>query len=163
MGSTYPRETHPVTAGGSWVTATPPEPAGCRERRGKAPRRAEMAWWREVSPRPGAAMFGTGVAKSMYAALYGELAPYAPLDELSQDAYSLFYARSAAMGWLTPAVEGASGGSWGMNDAGAGPDSGPHPPRVAWFQVTLTGPPPGGFCRCSRSCRVRARSRQGWE
>ena len=103
-----------------------------------------MAWWREVSPGPEPAMFGTAVAKSMYAALYGELAPHAPLDGLSQDAYSLFYARSAAMGWLTPAVEGASGGSWGMNDAGAGPDSGPHPPRVAWFQVTLTGPPSGG-------------------
>src|SRR5215831_16917131 len=102
-----------------------------------------MAWWREVSPGPEPAMFGTAVAKSMYAALYGELAPHAPLDGLSQDAYSLFYARSAAMGWLTPAVEGASGGLWGMNDAEAGPGSGPRPSRVAWFQVVLTGPAPG--------------------
>ena len=89
-------------------------------------------------------MFGTRVANSMYAALYGDLAPHAPLAEFSQDAYSLFYARSAAMGWLTPSVEGASGGLWAMNDAGAGVDSGPQPLRVAWFQVTLTEPLPAG-------------------
>jgi hypothetical protein len=95
-----------------------------------------------LSTEPEPAMFGTRVAKSMYAAFYGELAPHAPLGELSQDAYSLLYARSAAMGWLSLAVEGASGGEWGMNDAEAGPGSGPQPQRVAWFQVTLTGPAP---------------------
>jgi hypothetical protein len=88
------------------------------------------------------AVFGTQAAKTMYAAFYGELALHAPQDELSQDAYSLFYARSAAMGWLTPAVEGAPGGLWGMNDAGASPGTGPQPQRVAFFQVTLTGPAP---------------------
>jgi hypothetical protein len=79
----------------------------------------------------------------MYAALYGELVmlPRAGgLDELTQDAYSLFYARSAAMGWLTPAVEGATGGFWGMNDAEEVPGSGAPPHRAAWFQVVLTGP-----------------------
>src|SRR5258708_39390093 len=49
------------------------------------------------------------------------------------------------MGWLTRAEEGATGGLWGMNDAEAGPAPGPRPQRVAWFQVVLTGPFPGGL------------------
>jgi hypothetical protein len=97
-----------------------------------------------LSTAPEPAIFGAQAAKPMYAAFYGELALHAAQDELSQDAYSLFYARSAAMGWLTPATEAAPGGLWGMNDAGASPGSGPQPQRVAFFQVTLTGPAPGG-------------------
>ncbi len=84
----------------------------------------------------------------MFAALFGELASRPRPDvagERSQDAYSLFYGRSAAMGWLTRAEEGATGGLWGMNDAEAGPAPGPRPQRVAWFQVVLTGPFPGGL------------------
>jgi hypothetical protein len=82
----------------------------------------------------------------MYAALYGELMPYQRLDvpdKGQQDAYSLFYARSAAMGWLTSAVRDGRRGLWGMNDAEAGPVSGPRPFRVAFFQVVLTGPSQG--------------------
>jgi hypothetical protein len=74
----------------------------------------------------------------LYAALYGEFVPHPQSvagGELSQDAYSLFYARSAAMGWLTPAREGELGGLWGMNDAEAG--------VFAFFQVTLTEPAEG--------------------
>ncbi len=89
-------------------------------------------------------MFGTRAAKPMYAAFYGEIVPHAPLTELSQDAYSLFYSRSAAMGWLAPAVEGASGGVWGMNDAEVSPALEPRPHPVAWFQVTLTEPAGAG-------------------
>jgi hypothetical protein len=62
----------------------------------------------------------------MFAALFGELVPHPrPVtpDDVRQDAYSLFYARSSAMGWLTPAVQGAAGGLWGMNDAEAAPRS----------------------------------------
>jgi hypothetical protein len=83
----------------------------------------------------------------MFAALFGELLLHPLPDTPAErpDAYSLFYARSAALGWLTPAVEGASGGLWGMNDAEAGPASGPQPSRVAFFQVVLTGPAPGGM------------------
>src|SRR5215472_17806301 len=90
-----------------------------------------------------AALPGTGAARTMYAALYGELARHPRSDggDGSEDAYSLFYARSAAMGWLTPATEGARGGLWGMNDAEAGPGAGPS--RVAFFQVMLTGPAGG--------------------
>ena len=79
----------------------------------------------------------------MFAALFGELVLHRRLDtesEATQDAYSLFYARSSAMRWLTPAVQGAAGGLWGMNDAAAVPDSGPRPSRVAFFQVVLTEP-----------------------
>jgi hypothetical protein len=95
-----------------------------------------------------APLSGVRAARTMFAALFGDLALHPPpesVDDLSEDAYSLFYARSAAMGWLTPAVEGASGGLWGMNDAEAGRGSGPQPSRVAFFQVVLTGPSPGGL------------------
>lgn len=82
----------------------------------------------------------------MHAALYGEFTPYALRHHrvASSDAYSLFVARSSAMGWL--AGEGTAG-LWGMNDADT-PDpvdrgdgrSGPG--RVAWFQVSAD-PVPG--------------------
>lgn len=87
---------------------------------------------------------------TMLAALYGELEPHPWRDPLvaSSDAYSLFVARSSAMGWLTEAEENASGGLWGMNDAGQDPApalaSESRPARVAWFQVSLTGPVPAG-------------------
>jgi hypothetical protein len=69
---------------------------------------------------------------------------HTPPGEFSRDAYSLFYARSAAMGWLTPAVEGDSGGLWGMNDAEAGPGSGTQRQPVSFFQVVVTRPAPDG-------------------
>ncbi|WP_326643601.1 hypothetical protein OG884_07775 [Streptosporangium sp. NBC_01755] len=83
---------------------------------------------------------------TMFAALHGELVshPWRDPHVASSDAYSLFVARSSAMGWLTEATENASGGLWGMNDAGQGPDSGSDPSRIAWFQVSLTEPVPDG-------------------
>jgi hypothetical protein len=84
-----------------------------------------------------AALPGLRAARTLYAALYGEFAPH-PRPAPAQDAYSLFYARSAAMGWLTPAREGELGGLWGMNDAAAG-----EGPPAAFFQVTLTEPAEG--------------------
>lgn len=84
----------------------------------------------------------------MHAALYGELTPHTLRDHrvASSDAYSLFVARSSAMGWL--AGEDAAG-LWGMNDAGT-PDPGERDAsdrrsglgRVAWFQVSAD-PVPG--------------------
>jgi hypothetical protein len=97
-----------------------------------------------------AAVPGLGAARTLYAALYGELTPHprpAAQGEPSQDAYSLFYDRSTAMGWLTPATEDARGGLWGMNDAEASPSSGPRPSPVAFFQVVLTEPARGGPAR----------------
>jgi hypothetical protein len=44
---------------------------------------------------------GRPAAGTMFAALYGELAPHAWRDSESEhDAYSLFYHRSIAMAWL---------------------------------------------------------------
>lgn len=91
---------------------------------------------------------GVRPARTMFAGLFGELAFHPRPDivgERLEDAYSLFHARSAAMGWLTPAQEGATGGLWGMNDAEAAPALGQQPQRVASFQVMLTGPVPGNL------------------
>ena len=101
----------------------------------------------ELSAEP--AMFpGLRPVRTMFAGLFGELAFHPRPDgagERVEDAYSLFYARSAAMAWLTPAQGGAMGGLWGMNDAEAALAPGPQPQRVAWFQVMLTSPPPGNL------------------
>ncbi|MEN2417024.1 hypothetical protein AABB02_02845 [Streptomyces rimosus] len=84
---------------------------------------------------------------TMFAALFGDLIRHPWRDPAVgfSDAYSLFVARSSAMGWLTSAEENASGGVWGMNDAGQDPDSssGSQPSRIAWFQVSLTEPVSG--------------------
>ncbi|MCP5095430.1 MAG: hypothetical protein GY943_07755 [Chloroflexi bacterium] len=75
---------------------------------------------------------------TMFAGLHGELTLHSwrDFDTTKSDAYSLFHSRSVAMGWLAKAVEGATGGLWGMNDAGQqGPDT-QHPYEV-WFQVSL--------------------------
>jgi hypothetical protein len=67
----------------------------------------------------------------MFAALFGDLALYPqPSDPArQQDAHSLFYTRSAALGLLDSV--------WGMNEAAAGEAA--HP-RAAWFQVDVTQP-----------------------
>lgn len=111
-----------------------------------------------------AAFPGARPARTMFAALFGELVLHPRPDaqgEVSQDAYSLFYARSSAMGWLTPAAEGASGGLWGMNDAEAGPGFGAQPSRLAFFQVVLTEQnlgkllPVQPFLACARDVMAR--------
>ncbi|MGW0432821.1 hypothetical protein ACWDV4_09785 [Micromonospora sp. NPDC003197] len=99
--------------------------------------------------RPGLAPGSARSAGSMFAALYGELVPHAWRDpESGHDAYSLFYDRSIAMGWLDD--RGAGGGVadrmrrapglWGMNDAGW-----EHPLAVpglvSWFQVGVSAVP----------------------
>ena len=84
-----------------------------------------------------AAFPGARPARTMFAALFGELALHPRPDaqgEVSRDAYSLFDARSSAMGWLTSAVEGASEGLWGMNDAEAVPGSGRRRPGLRSFR-----------------------------
>jgi hypothetical protein len=81
-------------------------------------------------------------AGTLYAALYGELSPHPWRGATpDSDAYRLFVARSAAMGWLAEPREGAAG-VWGMNDAGHVAASEPppaRPVRVAWFQASLAG------------------------
>jgi len=102
--------------------------------------------------------------RTLFAALHGELAPHPWRDPLAAtaDAYSLFVARSSAMGWLTEAEEDAPGGIWGMNDAGHALPSGAQPSRIAWFQVSLTHPLPASrpvpvqaFLSCARDVLAR--------
>src|SRR5260370_8177858 len=84
-------------------------------------------------------------ARTMFAALFGELVLHPrpdTLDERPENAYSLFYARSSALGWLTPAVEDASAGFWGMNDAEPAPPSAPQPQQLAPLHAVLPRPPP---------------------
>jgi hypothetical protein len=76
----------------------------------------------------------------MFAGLHGELTLHPWRDPIAaeSDAYSLFHSRSGAMGWLREAREGATGGLWGMNDAGQlGPDPDAQHPYALWFQVVL--------------------------
>ena len=81
---------------------------------------------------------GIAATSTMFADLYSELAPHpwrAPL-VASEDAYSLFHARSSAMGWLTEGGKDAACGCWGMNDAGQDPHDelwlGPAQPRTTF-------------------------------
>ncbi|KWW97422.1 hypothetical protein TH66_17310 [Carbonactinospora thermoautotrophica] len=100
--------------------------------------------------RPGLAPGARSPAGTMFAALYGELAPHPWRDpDTAQDAYFLFHTRSLAMGWLddiTTAVRKTAGGIeerelgaaglWSMNDAGRDhPLAAPEASLVAWFQV----------------------------
>lgn len=83
----------------------------------------------------------------MFAALYGKLVPHpwrGP--EPEGDAYSLFYQRALAMGWLADHLSGMTpggkdigvGGLWSMNDAGWDHPLAPaEPPLAAWFQVEV--------------------------
>jgi len=83
----------------------------------------------------------------MFAALYGKLVPHdwrGP--EPEGDAYSLFYQRSLAMGWLdglgrgtaTASKSMAPSGLWSMNDAGWDHPLAPAEAQLAaWFQVEV--------------------------
>lgn len=110
----------------------------------------------------------------MFAALYGELVPHAWHDSRSeQDAYSLFYQRSLAMGWLDERAAGVRGdgseahtpgapGLWAMNDAGWDhPLAAPGARLISWFQVEASGVahdrplPVQPFLRCAEDATVR--------
>lgn len=97
------------------------------------------------SAQPGVHPAARKTAGTMFAALYGKLVPHhwrGP--EPEGDAYSLFYQRSLAMGWLDGLGSGTTtagenigaGGLWGMNDAGWDHPLAPAEPQLAaWFQV----------------------------
>jgi hypothetical protein len=87
------------------------------------------------------------VAPTMAAGLHGAFIEHPPVDvgqPREEDAYSLFYGRSAAMGWLTEATTPRVGEIWGMNEAEIAPSSETRTSRVAWFQVVRTHPAPDG-------------------
>lgn len=98
-----------------------------------------------MDPRP-TRYLGIREDSTMFAALHGELVLHPWRDPVvaESDAYSLFYARSSAMGWLVDAVVPAAQGLWGMNDAGhEAASEGPGRERI-WFQVAVREPLPAG-------------------
>ncbi|MGH3786469.1 MAG: hypothetical protein ACRDRG_07925 [Pseudonocardiaceae bacterium] len=127
---------------------------------------------RSVTAQPGMVPASRRTAGTMFAALYGELVPHpwrGP--ESKQDAYSLFYQRSLAMGWLDD--RGAGDGSedrmlrapglWGMNDAGWDhPLAAPGAELISWFQVEASAVagdrplPVQPFLRCAENATARA-------
>ncbi|MFE7333227.1 hypothetical protein ACFU8W_52395 [Streptomyces sp. NPDC057565] len=108
----------------------------------------------------------------MFAALYGELVPHdwrGP--EPEGDAYSLFYQRSIAMGWLDDRSAGGgfedrmlrAPGLWGMNDAGWNhPLAAAGAGLISWFQVEASVVaddrplPVQPFLRCAEDATARA-------
>jgi hypothetical protein len=108
----------------------------------------------------------------MFAALYGELVPHAWRDpESGHDAYSLFYHRSLAMGWLDDRAAGGgfedrmlrAPGLWGMNDAGWNhPLAAAGTGLISWFQVEASAVaddrplPVQPFLRCAEDATARA-------
>ncbi|MGP3925954.1 hypothetical protein [Streptomyces sp. 8N616] len=105
----------------------------------------------------------------MFAALYGELVPHAWRDP-ELDAYSLFYHRSLAMGWLDDRSAGGgvedhmvrAPGLWGMNDAGWNHPSAASAGLISWFQVEASAVaddrplPVQPFLRCAEDASARA-------
>lgn len=109
---------------------------------------------------------------TMVAALYGDMVPHSWRGpEPEGDAYSLFYQRSLAMGWLDGLGSGrtnamtnlAAGGLWSMNDAGWDhPLAPPGSHLAAWFQVEVEAVardrplPVQPFLRCAGDATDRA-------
>ncbi|NOK80938.1 MAG: hypothetical protein GFH27_549287n19 [Chloroflexi bacterium AL-W] len=83
---------------------------------------------------------------TMFAALHGEFTRHSWRDPVVAeiDAYSLFVARSSALGWLADTAEYGVGGVWGMNDAGQDSDDGAQLLHRVWFQVALNDPMAAG-------------------
>ncbi|MEH1014033.1 hypothetical protein V6U90_13100 [Micromonospora sp. CPCC 206060] len=125
-----------------------------------------------MTAQPGLVPGSHRTAGTMFAALYGELVPHAwrnPDSEL--DAYSLFYHRSIAMGWLDDRSAGGgvedrmlrAPGLWGMNDAGWDhPLADPGAGLISWFQVGTSAVaddrplPVQPFLRCAYDATARA-------
>jgi hypothetical protein len=127
---------------------------------------------RSTTAQPGVAPGARRTAGTMFAALYGELVSHAWRDPESElDAYSLFYHRSIAMGWLDDRSAGGgiedrmirAPGLWGMNDAGwHHPLAAPGAGLISWFQVDVSEVagdrplPVQPFLRCAEDATARA-------
>ena len=127
---------------------------------------------RSVPAQPGVVPGARRTAGTLFAALYGELVPHAWRDPESElDAYSLFYHRSLAMGWLDDRSAGGgledrmlrAPGLWGMNDAGwSHPLAAAGAALISWFQVEASAVaddrplPVQPFLRCAQDATARA-------
>lgn len=125
---------------------------------------------RNFTAQPGMVPAARRTAGTMFAALYGELVPHAWRDP-ELDAYSLFYHRSLAMGWLDDRSAGGgvedhmvrAPGLWGMNDAGWNhPSAASGAGLISWFQVEASAVaddrplPVQPFLRCAEDASARA-------
>ncbi|HMQ30401.1 MAG TPA: hypothetical protein PKD53_06705 [Chloroflexaceae bacterium] len=83
---------------------------------------------------------------TIFAALHGLLVLHPWRDPVAaeSDAYSLFYARSSALGRLADAAGSDAQGLWGMNDAGHDTSSQKPGRDRIWFQVAVREPLPIG-------------------
>src|SRR3954451_13482073 len=83
-----------------------------------------------------------GLGNTLVVGLFGSFAGHEwhTAGVVESDAYSLFVARSSAMGWLAGGAAEATGGLWGMNDAGADVDLPFAPAPAVWFQVSVLDP-----------------------
>lgn len=121
-----------------------------------------------AAAQPGLAAGAPQTAGTMFAALYGELVPHAWRDpDPEQDAYSLFYQRSLAMGWLddsngSEAHTLGAAGLWSMNDAGWDHPLAAAGARLAsWFHVEVEAVagdrplPVQPFLRCAGDATAR--------
>ncbi|MGW8375205.1 hypothetical protein [Streptomyces sp. ODS28] len=123
---------------------------------------------RDSTARPGRAPGSRPTTGTLFAALYGELAPHPWRGHDSEhDAYQLFHQYALAMGWLDDGDGGGGApsapGLWGMNDAGWDHPLGLHDSGlVSWFQVEAGAVAPDRplpvrpFLRCSEVATERA-------
>ncbi|HEX5540850.1 MAG TPA: hypothetical protein VFX60_04710 [Micromonospora sp.] len=125
-----------------------------------------------ATAQPGLVPAARRAAGTMFAALYGELIPHPWRDpEPELDAYSLFYHRSIAMGWLDDRSAGGgfedrmlrAPGLWGINDAGWDhPRAAAGAGLISWFQVEASAVaddrplPVQPFLRCAEEATARA-------
>jgi hypothetical protein len=125
---------------------------------------------RSVTAQPGMVP-ARPTAGTMFAALYGELVAHPWRDPGAEhDAYSLFYHRSIAMGWLDDRSAGGgiedrmlrAPGLWAMNDAGWNhPNAAAGSELLSWFQVEASAVaddrslPVQPFLRCAQDATAR--------
>ncbi len=111
-----------------------------------------------MTAQPGIAPAAQPTAGTMFAALYGNFVPHNWHDP-EHDAYSLFYHRSLAMGWL---ADGEAPGLWAMNDAGWDHPLAANAELASWFQVEASAVPSDRplpvqpFLRCAHDATSRA-------
>lgn len=124
---------------------------------------------RSDTAQPGMVPAASRTAGTMFAALYGKLVPHTWRDP-ELDAYSLFYHRSLAMGWLDDRSAGGgfedrmlrAPGLWATNDAGWNHPSASGVELISWFQVDASAVaddrplPVQPFLRCAEDATAQA-------
>lgn len=79
---------------------------------------------------------GADPVRTLWVWLFGDFTPLTVREDA--DAYQLFVARSASLGWLSDATDPSTRGLWSMNDAATGTTPGRD--LAGWFQVAIDAP-----------------------